>query len=86
LIPLRGYFLRPDFGHEELPSVGERFDGTKLIVGSVGSGYIYTSVDSGQTWNQRMAGSWFGVASSADGTKLVALMPNYIYTSSGPVP
>ena len=64
--------------------------GTKLVatVGyttyyTSGSGQIYTSTDSGATWTAR-AGSlgslpWSSVASSADGTKLVAM----VYGTSG---
>jgi hypothetical protein len=76
-------------------------DGTKLVAAGYGAytppitgpstytgDYIYTSVDSGATWTQ--TGSprlWQSVASSADGTKLVATVgtnywsPGYIYTS-----
>jgi photosystem II stability/assembly factor-like uncharacterized protein len=52
------------------------------------SGYIYTSIDSGATWKQRgFSQNWTSVASSADGTKLVAVVDDgYIYTSAGPVP
>jgi photosystem II stability/assembly factor-like uncharacterized protein len=51
---------------------------------------IYTSADSGATWTQTAAPqqSWISVASSSDGTKLVATgntppsAVGYIYTSS----
>jgi hypothetical protein len=71
-------------------SVASSSDGTKLVatVGyttyyTSGSGQIYTSTDSGATWTAR-AGSlgslpWSSVASSADGTKLVAM----VYGTSG---
>jgi photosystem II stability/assembly factor-like uncharacterized protein len=48
--------------------------------------YIYVSTDSGATWTTTSAPnlSWYCVASSADGTKLVAVpwQTNVIYTSS----
>jgi hypothetical protein len=46
-------------------------DGTKLVI--VGDTQIRTSTDSGMTWVTNNAPSgWYGVASSADGCKLVA--------------
>jgi hypothetical protein len=76
-------------------------DGTKLI-GVVTYGDIYASVDSGMTWKQRGLGAdmlvytgtdswspdgWVGVASSADGTKLVILASGgRMFRSSGPTP
>lgn len=61
-------------------------DGMKLI-GARDTGYIYTSTDGGATLVQRTsAGSkrWNAVATSNDGTKLVATAgyPEYIYTST----
>jgi hypothetical protein len=50
-------------------------DGRKLVVMSTdGSGYVYTSSDTGLTWqtNNGPSGSWISVASSADGARLVA--------------
>jgi len=46
-------------------------------------GDIYTSKDSGATWTPiGLAQGWKSVASSADGTKLVAaVLDGYIYTS-----
>jgi hypothetical protein len=51
-------------------------------------GYVYTSSNAGADWVQQgTPRNWRWVASSADGTKLVAVeYPGYIYTSSGPVP
>ncbi len=48
------------------------------------AGYIYTSTDSGMTWtNRNSSQGWQSVASSADGTKLVAVIyGGNIYTSS----
>jgi photosystem II stability/assembly factor-like uncharacterized protein len=76
-------------------------DGTKLI-GVVTYGDVYASVDSGMTWKQRGLGAdalaysaldkwssegWVGVASSADGTKLVLLTSGgRMFRSSGPTP
>jgi photosystem II stability/assembly factor-like uncharacterized protein len=63
-------------------------DGTKLVAVTNDMGnpdYIYTSSDSGTTWTQRgTQREWESVASSADGTKLVAVncCDGYIYTSS----
>jgi hypothetical protein len=73
-------------------------DGEKLAISAQcgvecsggGNGDIYTSTDGGATWTQRTAAGarqWFGLASSADGTKLAAADANngaggYIYTST----
>jgi photosystem II stability/assembly factor-like uncharacterized protein len=38
------------------------------------SGYVYTSIDSGQTWVQRTdsgTGIWYAVASTSDGSKII---------------
>lgn len=52
-------------------------------------GSIYTSTDSGTKWTEQIAAegdiNWKSVASSADGTKLVAVLEStdgYIYTST----
>jgi photosystem II stability/assembly factor-like uncharacterized protein len=51
-------------------------------------GFIYTSTNSGATWKQTSAPSapaiaWFSIASSADGTKLAAVIAGgLIYTST----
>jgi hypothetical protein len=80
-------------------SVASSADGTKLVAAVNGNneysgvpyGYIYTSPDSGVTWNLTSAPQiyWSAVACSADGTKLVAaplkdpyLRPVPIYTST----
>lgn len=51
-------------------------DGTKLITGQYNpAGHIFTSTDSGATWTDRSGAgndNWYGFASSADGSKLVA--------------
>ena len=72
-------------------SVAASADGSKLVA-AVGDGPelnypgpIYTSTDSGNTWNSNNVPilSWTGVASSADGSKLVAVAYNgNIYTST----
>jgi photosystem II stability/assembly factor-like uncharacterized protein len=57
-------------------------DGSKLVAISSGQP-IYTSTDSGVTWTQRdIARLWLAVASSADGSKLVAVGNSSIYTST----
>jgi len=74
--------------------VASSADGTKLVAVSSGpaaqwngldpvGGYIYTSGDSGVTWTQTGSKqAWTSVASSADGTKLVAVASlGHIYTS-----
>jgi photosystem II stability/assembly factor-like uncharacterized protein len=59
-------------------------DGTKLVAAQKANvtnpnnylGYIYTSTNSGAMWKQQTNApfsSWYGIASSADGTKLVAV-------------
>jgi hypothetical protein len=80
-------------------SVASSADGTKLVAAVNGNnfntgapyGYIYTSPDSGVTWNLTSAPQiyWSAVACSSDGTKLVAapyedqfLRPQVIYTST----
>ena len=49
----------------------------------VNNGQIYTSTDSGGTWSPRdTSRAWYAVASSADGSKLVAVVyGGQIYTS-----
>jgi len=60
-------------------------DGNKLAVADY-YGYIYTSINGGETWVKRESAglrSWYSIASSADGTKLAAVeVGGYIYTSS----
>lgn len=59
--------------------------GTNIDYDSVGEGSIYRSLDSGATWTQTVAPTnhWASIASSADGTKLVAASPGAgIFTSS----
>ena len=67
-------------------SVASSADGTKLVAVAQGD-QIYTSTDSGATWNPRDSARVSGqsVASSADGTKLVAVEVQFagqIYTST----
>ncbi|MEI7807945.1 MAG: sialidase family protein [Verrucomicrobiota bacterium] len=86
-------------GGTNLISIASSADGAKLVV-AVGltpsfnfawqRGFIYTSTDSGATWTQSGAPNkyWSSVASSADGTKLVAAAMDdsanagWIYTST----
>ena len=75
-------------------SVASSADGTELVAAVNGNntysgapyGYIFTSPDSGVTWNPTSAPQiyWSAVACSADGTKLVAAPYENIYL--GPVP
>lgn len=49
--------------------------GTQLAATVAGSGYVYTSTDSGLNWSQRNSSglrNWTGIASSLDGSRLVA--------------
>lgn len=68
-------------------SIASSSDGTKLVATTYGE-HIYTSADSGTTWIAHGPSHyWSGVASSADGTRLVALDGGgggggYIYTST----
>ncbi len=76
----------------EWASVASSADGTKIVAvarsnydsqGVDHGGSIYISADSGATWalNDAPATNWLSVASSADGTKLVAVANGGIYTS-----
>jgi hypothetical protein len=64
--------------------VASSSDGTKLV--EAGEGGIYTSTDSGMTWNPTSETDsyyWQSVASSSDGTKLAAVVDGGgIYTST----
>jgi prepilin-type N-terminal cleavage/methylation domain-containing protein len=66
-------------------SMASSADGQKLAAG-ISNGYIYTSIDSGATWIERIssgARNWISIASSDDGVNLVAAANNdYIYTST----
>ncbi len=61
-------------------------DGTKLLASDRAGGSLYTSSDSGATWTTHtLAGAWWSLSSSADGTKLVAAATpsgSYLYTSA----
>ena len=64
-------------------SIASSADGRKLIVGGLNgsiqglSGIVYTSTNSGYTWISNSVpfsyNPWYGVASSADGTRLIAV-------------
>jgi hypothetical protein len=62
-------------------------DGVKLAAATVSSG-IYSSADSGAHWQTGEAGGldFTSIASSADGTALVAVATNYIFTGLAPLP
>jgi hypothetical protein len=52
----------------------------------VDGGQIYISTDSGVTWTPRDSSrAWHSIASSADGTRFVAVAAGQVYTSS-PLP
>jgi len=70
-------------------SVASSADGIMLVAGvgdvdASATGHIYTSTDSGATWTQRDSNRiWSGVASSANGQNLVAVVyGGRIYTST----
>jgi hypothetical protein len=77
-------------------AVASSADGTKLVAVTdvtqtnpvpTGTGAIYVSTDSGITWTQTSApgNNWSSVASSADGTKLLALAsPASFASGTGP--
>jgi hypothetical protein len=61
--------------------VGTSWDGSKLVSGS--SSFLYTSSNGGTNWTQRQAGSFNNLASSYDGTRLIASgFAAYIYCST----
>src|SRR5206468_1194307 len=75
-------------------SVASSADGTKLVAagqsfdfntGEPIGGPIYTSPDSGATWTQTSAPDqpWASVASSVDGSKLVAAVASVPYSNPG---
>jgi photosystem II stability/assembly factor-like uncharacterized protein len=70
-------------GFQSWFSVASSSDGNKLVA-VVAGGRIYTSSDSGETWQARESSrNWLSVASSADGGRLVAVASQgQIYTSS----
>ena len=80
-----GFFLN---NVEAWQSLASSSDGTRLVAGSVG-GHIYTSIDSGATWTQRVNGlpsgsstNWRSLVSSSDGVKLFAINDrNAVYMS-----
>jgi len=73
--------------NQEGGGIASASDGTKLVA-AVYNGGIYTSTNSGATWTQQTNApnaNWMSVASSADGTILVAITLAYsggIYTST----
>jgi len=62
-------------------SVASSADGTKLVAS--GGGQIFTSTNSGANWTMRATGKSWALASSADGSKLVAVDNDYTYPSGG---
>ena len=59
-------------------------DGTTLVVSSYDVGNIHTSTDFGATWTERVESlsNVTALASSSDGTKLVAAVTTNLYTSN----
>jgi photosystem II stability/assembly factor-like uncharacterized protein len=69
-------------------SIASSSDGTKLaaVLYTAEGGWIYTSTDGGATWSQTSVAGAYGIAPSADGSKLAAIIgspstPGGIYTS-----
>ncbi|HEX7618162.1 MAG TPA: hypothetical protein VF480_05515 [Verrucomicrobiae bacterium] len=61
--------------------VASSADGTKLIIAGIS---IYTSSDSGVTWvSNSVPGNWYCVASSADGSQLVAANSGNDFSQTG---
>jgi len=60
-------------------------DGEKIVT-TPSSGYIYTSIDGGETWAEQIGSGnryWTYITSSSNGEKLAATVSNgYIYTST----
>lgn len=65
-------------------AVASSDDGTKLAAFPT-TGYVFTSSDSGQTWQQQNGSGYLSrasISSSADGTRLAAVTSSYIYIST----
>ena len=65
-------------------SVASDSTGQKLVA-CINGGDIYISTDGGSSWTVQTNGlpatqAWYGVASNSDGTRLVAILSNSIYT------
>ena len=90
-------WLVTDLPKTFLESIAISADGSKMVVGGFDGGttvdHIFTSTDSGANWTDQPGApqgqngplSWKALASSADGTKLVAgaeYAPGTLYTSS----
>jgi len=76
---------RAAMNDQVLLSIASSADGSKLAAAVAGGGQIYTSTNGGTTWisNSPLVDFWTSIASSADGTKLVAVASsNLIYTSA----
>ena len=88
-----GTWMRTSAPSNNWSSVASSADGTRLVavvgapswdwwnVDGIGTGAIYSSLDSGATWIRTSApsNSWSAVASSADGAKLVAVAVPHWY-------
>jgi hypothetical protein len=70
------WFVASSASGQKLAAVANNFVGLQAPGGVVTSGSIWTSADAGATWTERTAppqAPWSSIASSADGTKLVAV-------------
>lgn len=65
--------------------VASSAEGTTIAAAGYWGGVVCTSTDFGATWttNDLPVGEWFGVASSADGNKLVAVIGGFNNAGSG---
>ena len=67
-------------GHRWWRSIAMSADGQKLIAGDSSGGYLFVSLDGGDTWTQQSTPgngrSWQAVSASADGTSFTALAYN----------
>lgn len=74
------WFVASSASGQKLAAVANNFASLQAPGSSANSGSVWTSADAGATWTERNAspntppkGPWSSIASSADGTKLVAV-------------
>lgn len=74
------WFVASSASGQKLAAVANNFAGLQAPGSSANSGSVWTSADAGATWTERNAspntppkGPWSSIASSSDGTKLVAV-------------
>ena len=79
------WFVASSASGQKLAAVANNFVGLQAPNSSASSGSVWTSADAGATWTERTAPGnepWSSIASSADGTKLVAVgIGTQIWTS-----